>query len=379
MKARVLHVITGLGLGGAEMALLRLLGALRNEFDAEVLSLTTEEPLGAPIRALGVPVRALGRSAGVPDPRLLTGVVSAVRRFRPDLIQTWMYHADLVGGLAGRLTGVPVVWGVHYALARDADLKLLTRVVVWINARLSRRVPRTIVYCADAGRARHESLGYDPTRGLVIPNGLDPTRFRPDPPARLAVRSALGLEPSAPLIGLCARYHPDKDHRTFLRAAAILARARPDVHFVLWGRDVEEANPVLADLVRAGGLSGRVHLLGQRDDSARLHAALDVGALSSVTEALPTAVIEAMACGVPCAVTDVGDAAAIVGGTGRVVPPGDPAALARAWEDLLALSPAERQALGEAARRRVEERYSLEKMAAAYARLYRDIMAGMRA
>lgn len=379
MKARVLHVITGLGLGGAEMALLRLLGALRDEFDAEVLSLTTEDPLGAPIRALGVPVHALGRSAGVPDPRLLTGALAAVRRFRPGLIQTWMYHADLVGGLAGWMTGVPVVWGVHYALARDADLKPLTRAVVWVNARLSRRVPRTIVYCADSGRARHESLGYDPTRGLVIPNGLDPTRFRPDPPARLAVRAALGLEPSAPLIGLCARYHPDKDHRTFLRAAAILARARPDVHFVLWGRDVEEANPVLADLVRAGGLSGRVHLLGQRDDSARLHAALDVGALSSVTEALPTAVIEAMACGVPCAVTDVGDAAAIVGGTGRVVPPGDPAALARAWEDLLALSPAERQALGEAARRRVEERYSLEKMAAAYARLYRDIMAGMRA
>jgi glycosyltransferase involved in cell wall biosynthesis len=375
---KVAHVITGLSMGGAERALTELLPALRaRAIEGDVFVLGEDQPLGEQIRAEGAPVHALHARPGLPNPLLVTRLSSALREYRPDLVQTWLYHGDLVGGLAARRLGVPVVWGIHHTIARRGDLRPATYLVARLNAWLSSRVPERIVCCAQSSRDTHAALGYQQSKMLVIRNGIDADVFRPGPTYRMDVRAELGLLPHTPLIGLCARFDRQKDHETFFRAASILSRSMPEVHYLLWGQDVDSDSEALVQLVAGARLEGQVHLLGLRTDSPRLMAALDLASLSSsYGEASPLVVGEAMACEIPCVVTDVGDSSYIVGDTGRVVPPRQPAALAGAWEGLLRLLPDEREHLGASARQRVVDLFSLERMAEEYAQLYRDIIGG---
>jgi glycosyltransferase involved in cell wall biosynthesis len=314
--------------------------------------------------------------AGRADPRLVTEVRKHILRFHPDLVQTWMYHADLVGGIAAKLSGgPPVVWNIRHTLRRSSEVKRRTLLVARANALLSRWIPEQIICCAEAALESHAALGYARRKMSVIPNGFDLSAFRPDPDDRAEIRAELGLDERTPVIGMCGRFDPQKDHDNFVRAAGILHRALPQAQFVLWGKGVDGENPLFTSWITAQGLEKFIHLLGFRTDSARLDAALDLATLSAAYgEAFPNVIGEAMACGVPCVVTTVGDSASIVGESGRAVPPGDPQALAKAWLDLLNLPRSERLELGQAARRRVAERYDIEKVARRYARLYQDII-----
>jgi len=373
---RLLYIVTGLRIGGAETVLYNLVSNLdRREFEPAVITLGQNGPLGKKIEEAGVSVISLGFHAGVPHPRLIIDLAVAIRRLQPHLIQTWMYHADLVGGLAAYLVGaLPVVWGIRHTLTSVRSLKPVTRAVVGFNALLSHVIPSRIICCAESARESHIRLGFSRKKMLVIPNGFDLVAFRPQPEARLSVRYELGLEDHAILIGLGARFAAEKDHATFVRAAAILSRQMHDVYFILWGKDVDWTNPALTAWINDSGASHRFRLLGIRTDVARLLAALDVYSISSVSEAFPNSVGEAMACGVPCAVTNAGDAAWLVGETGITVPPRNPQALAEAWKRLLVMTPAERAALGMSARQRIETCFSLPVMVAAYSRTYRDIL-----
>jgi glycosyltransferase involved in cell wall biosynthesis len=265
-----------------------------------------------------------------------------------------VHHSDHVVGLTKRTT----LW------------------TVWACSRLSRRLPARVVCCSERSRELYLGKGFAPEKILVIPNGFDTGAYRPDPVARLSVRQELGLDPNTPLIGLVARYHVLKDHTNFLRAAAELARRAADVRFVLCGQGVDASNAELVARVASLGLSSRVLLLGHREDSARVQAALDVATSSSVSEAFPLAVGEAMACGVPCVVTDVGDSARIVGPFGRVVPPRDPRALAAAWLELLVMDAADRGQIGQAARGRVRELFDLDAITRRYEALYTHLATG---
>jgi glycosyltransferase involved in cell wall biosynthesis len=375
---RVTHVITGLGVGGAEMSLLKLLTALdRDQFPANVVSLTGDAPLGERIRSLGIPVTALNLTPGHPDPRLVLHLAACLRNSQPDILETWMYHADLIGGVAARLAGSPpVVWNVRHAFTTLAAFKPGTRLVVRLNAHLSNILPERIIFNSEAGRQSHVALGYAVDKTAIIPNGFDLEAFHPNPQARRQVREAINIFEETPLIGLCARFHPDKDHRTFFRAAAILLEEMPETHFLLWGKDVDENNSQIAAWLESGNMWKNIHLLGQRDDSPRLTAALDLATLSSASEAFPSVIGEAMACEIPCAVTDVGDARMIIGETGRVVEKANPDALAEAWRSLLSLTTEERAALGKRARQRILDHFDLKQTTAAYAQLYRVIIAG---
>jgi glycosyltransferase involved in cell wall biosynthesis len=354
----------------------------RRRFAHTVVSLTNAGGLGPSIAALGVRVHQLGMRRGIPDVRAVWHLARLIRRERPDVLQTWLYHADLLGLVAGRLAGVrPIIWNVRCS---DMDMRRYSwssRLPRWLLSALS-ALPAAVVVNSERGRQAHERLGYRPRRWVVIPNGIDVMRFRPDPDARARLRQELGLPLSARLIGMVARYDPMKDHATFLRAAAELlrnrtTRAKVDLRFVGVGRDVMWDNPNLAALGQDLGLRGHVHLLGERDDVERLLPALDLATLSSLFgEGWPNVVGEAMACGVPCVVTDVGDAGTIVGETGRVVPPGDPSTLARAWAELLALPDGQRQALGAAARERIATHFSLEQVVRKYEDLYEELADG---
>jgi glycosyltransferase involved in cell wall biosynthesis len=373
---RLVHVITGLHVGGAETMLWRLLPALRSSgFAQEVVSLLDPGPVAARIEALGLRCHALGMRRGVPSAAKALRLARLLRRERPDVVQTWMYHADLLGGAAARLAGAPVVWGIHHSTLDARTTRWTTRATVRSCAWLSGAIPARIVCVSRSARALHVAAGYCERKFVVIPNGFDLARFAPDPPARREVRRELGVADGAVLVGLVARVHPQKDHPNLLRAAAILARTRPEVRYVLCGDGTADDRALLA-AIREAGVADRFLLLGRRDDVPRLMGALDVATLpSAFGEAFPLAIGEAMACGVPCAVTDVGDSAELVGDTGRVVPPRDPAALARALGELAEMGPEGRRALGEAARARIEANYSLAQVAARYAEVYRSVAA----
>lgn len=376
---KVAHVITDLAPGGAELLLCRLIRAIdTGRFQSEVICLTDLDDLAGSIRAAGVPVRILGMSRTAPSPWLVARLIRWLRQSNAQVVHTWMYHANLIGGLAARLAGnIPVVWGIHQA---DLDPRWNKRRTLWTAkgcARLSGSLPRRIVFVSHESLRVHAAAGYAAGRMDVIPNGFDLGEFRPDAAARRSVRCELEIPIDAPVIGLASRFHPQKDHDTFIRAAGRLHDTHPDVHFVLCGRGVVRGNRLLAEWIAGAGIGSRCHLLGPRRDTARLFAAMDIATSSSASEAFPLAVGEAMACGTPCVVTDVGDSALIVGDTGRVVAAGDPDALARAWRELINAGPGCRRALGDAARRRVAQHFDLPSVLERYQSIYAELAANV--
>jgi glycosyltransferase involved in cell wall biosynthesis len=378
-RVRCVHVITGLDIGGAEMMLCKLLSRInRAQFDNTVVSLMPIGPVGERIRDTGIQVHSLSmRRGGLPDPQRLWQLWRLLKRLTPDIVQTWLYHADLLGGLAAKLSGpIPVIWGIRGSL----DARLSPRTTVWTAracAALSHWIPRQVVCCSDVARTIHIRMRYAADRMVVIPNGFDLTEFHPAPEARAALRRELGVAECTPLVGLAARFNPQKDHRTFVEAARLLRERMPQTHFVLCGDGVIWANRPLAEWTKAAGVHDACHLLGRLDNMPRFHAALDVGTSSSAYgEGFPNAIGEAMACGVPCAVTDVGDTASLVGQTGRVVPPRDPVALAEAWHELLTMDEESRQALGRTARERIAQQFSLECIVRTYESLYTRVVDG---
>jgi glycosyltransferase involved in cell wall biosynthesis len=370
-RVSVLHLITGLSVGGAEMMLYKVLGGMdRSRFCNRVVSLTDEGPMAARIRSLGVPVEAVGMRRGTVTLGGLSRLTARVRRQRPHILQGWMYHANLAGLVCGRVGGARhILWNIRSANEDLRGRPLMTVLTVKGGAWLSSQ-PEAVLINSEAGRKFHEELGYRPRRWLVIPNGFDVKQFVPDPAARRTVRDELGLGPDAVLVGLVGRYHPVKDQPGFLRAALAVQAQPRDVHFVLAGADVVPGNPALAPVLAGQPAAARVHLLGECKDVPRLMAALDILVSSSVGEGFPNVVGEAMACGVPCVVTDVGDSARIVGEAGMVVPPRDPAALAQAMQKLIDAGPDYRRRLGRAGRKRVEENFSLECVVRRYEELY---------
>jgi glycosyltransferase involved in cell wall biosynthesis len=373
---RVCHIISGLGTGGAETMLYNLAGRMdRTRFEPSVISLIDTGSVGERIERAGVPVRALGMKRGAPSPSGLFHLKKALREWRPDVIQGWMYHGNLAATLGAALAGgtVPLVWGIHHSLYDIARERPLTRTVIRLCARLSGR-PAATVYVSRLSAAQHAEFGFRDRCREIIPNGFDGERFRPDSERRAAIRRELGIGGGQVLIGLIARYHPMKDHGNFLRAAARLAGTRPEARFLLAGTGVEARNGELSGMIETLGLAGRVDLLGERGDVADLMAALDILCMSSSHgEAFPMVVGEAMASGLPCAVTDVGDAGWLVGETGRVVPPKNADALAAALAELVGLGSEGRRTLGMAARRRIQDEFSLERNVEAYQALYEQL------
>jgi glycosyltransferase involved in cell wall biosynthesis len=367
---KILHLITGLETGGAEGTLERLVAGIdRGRFAPVVVSMTDAGRIGHRIENAGIPLETLRMRRGAADPRGLWRLFRVLRRHRPAILQTWLYHADLLG-LAAHALGCAhlLLWNIRCTEAIEAG-------AVRAILRRSSATPHAIVVNSAAGRRYHEHLGYRPKRWEFVPNGFDTAVFKPDPAARQRLRGELGIADEAVVIGMSARYHPMKDHATFLAAAARLAARHPQLVLLLAGAGVDRANPDLAQRIAQHGALPPVRLLGERRDMHEVYPAFDIASLTSAFgEGFPNVLGEAMACGVPCIATDSGDAAAVIGPTGEVVPPRDPAALAAAWERLLLAGPAVRQAQGAAARRRIAEHYGLGAMIRRYEALYRDLI-----
>jgi glycosyltransferase involved in cell wall biosynthesis len=285
-----------------------------------------------------------------------------------------MYHADLLGGLAARMAGInAVIWSIRHTNLSARHNKKSTLLVARACALLSGIIPVRIICAAQASMQSHIQLGYAKDKIDVIFNGLDVERFRPNNEARQTIRSQLGLEEDTPVVGLIARFDIQKGHDTFIKTAAIIHKCLPSVRFVLVGRDINSKNERLMNWIDRCGLSRSFHLLGQRSDVHRVLAAFDVMMLSSVGEGFPNVVAEAMACGVPCVVTNVGDAAHIVGDTGYVCAVNDVHGLADATIAILDLPRSERERLGARARHRIAREFSIEAAVKDYCTAYEQV------
>lgn len=372
-----MHVITGLNSGGAETALCRLLESSRApECEIVVVALGPEGALSGRIRAAGANLIHMNIVARRPDPLFLLRLRRILRKEDPDIVQGWMYHGNLTASLSALGCRRPVVWGVRHSLHDLATEKLATRLAIGLGAFAS-RLADIVIYNSKESARQHEAIGYCTDRTRIIRNGFDTETFRPNEGARARIRAELGITADELVIGHVARWHPTKDHSTLLRAAALHLRTHPRTVFVLIGRGVDSANAQLVSLVRQFGVGANVKLCGYRADVALMNAVFDVATLSSCSESFPNAIGEAMACGVPCVATDVGGVREIIGGCGVVVARGSPEQLSAGWQLLIDMERAERVAIGQRARMRISEQYSLDACTAAYWTLYGKLL-GLR-
>lgn len=368
----ILHIIIGLNDGGAEGVLYRI--CKFDDHDHIVISLTSRGKYGPLLEKLNVPVYTLKFSYNLfLFPFKFFKLWLMIKRFAPSTVQTWMPHADLLGGLAARLAGFrSIVWGVRHTSLDYNKSKKTTLLIVKLLAKLSWWLPSRIAVCAERAIDIHVSLGYNRKIMRYIPNGYDLLDFTPRSKEGRALRLEWGFEPNIPLIGFVGRYDPQKDHTNLLQALSFLRTRNIAIRCVLVGTNVDSDNQELVREIKHFELEETVSLLGRRMDIPAVLSALDVHILpSAYGEAFPNVVAEAMACETPCVVTDVGDAAYIVDDTGWVVPPCDAEALANAIEKAL-----EERQRGKwrqrclFSRKRIQLHFDIKRMVTAYHQLW---------
>lgn len=371
----IVHISTGLEVGGAENILSQLVERLNpEEFYSQVVSLTEMGPMAARIASVGVKVDALEMRA---KGRRIAGFARLrryLRETKPAIVQTWLYHADLIGGFASVGLPTKLVWNLRQSNLHSDTSKGGTRLVAAACAPLSHILPDSIVCGSQSASEVHATMGYSTRKMVVIKNGVDLNRFKPQPQDRIAMRRELGVEDRAILVGMIARFDPQKDHETFVDAASKFSAKHDDVHFVLCGTGINKQNAQLLNWINRGGRAERFHLLGIREDIPVVTAALDLLVSSSAYgEGIANTLLEALACGVPVVATEVGDARDIVGDSGRVVPPGNSECLLEAFEDVL-INILRDDTLSRRARERAEGQFDMDGMVENYERLYRQLL-----
>ena len=368
-RLSVVHVIVDLERGGAERMLERLVSdpTACDLMHQQVVSLGSVGPIGRALREKGVSVHTLEMAGAVDVPLALIRLRRLLKQLQPDVVQTWMYHADLLGGLAASSLSLPVVWGVRTTSLGPGNAKA-TRFVRWISAVLSARIPDAVIFVAEAAKRSHKTVGYASRIMKVIPNGFEIATREQVSAMRETWRSKHGFSATDTVIGWVGRFNPDKDVHSFVRAGAAVMSAEESVKIAMVGRGLDERNEELRRWIQAEQPPQPFLLLGEQSDTTACFCGFDVFALSSRTEAFPNVVAEAMAAGLPCVVTDVGDVRVLVEQTAQVVHAGDvPAMTAELLR--LARNPAHRTSLGQRAWQRISEHFSM----AACARQFHDV------
>lgn len=333
-ELKVTHVIVSLSDGGAQAVLFNLVSK-SPQHQHSVISMSNTGKYGEPLAKLGVPVQALGMKRGALSLSGAFKLFSILRKDKPDVVQTWMYHSDLIGGLAARLAGIKnVVWGIHHSTLDDAGTAKSTKIMVKILSPLSRFLPKKIISCSQEALKVHVDVGYDKDKLVFAANGYDLSRFERKPGHFEGLKGGFSRPEGHVVFATVARWNPQKDQKNLIDACARLKRAGSfKFSCLLVGPAVDADNTVLASHIKEKEVEDCVHLMGSCTDVPALMNAIDFHVLpSSFGEAFPNVVAEAMSCSTPCIVTDVGDAASMVSTHGWVVPPRDSAALAIAIE-----------------------------------------------
>lgn len=367
---RVLHIITSLNNGGAEAVLYRL---CTNDTAAHhsVISMMDMGKYGRLLQQAGIPVCCLDMPQGKLTLSGLKKLYQLLKLKNFDIVQTWMYHADLIGGVLARLIGVKTVfWGIRHSSLEKGASKKSTIFIAKLCAVLSKVIPKRIICCADAALKVHAAIGYDRSKLNVIYNGYQLERFSVNPSAGDVVRQQLAINETTKVFGMVGRFDPQKDHANLFASLSIFNQRSVDFVCLLVGTGMVDSNIELMSMLKAKDLVSNIKLLGQRSDIPEVMNALDLHILSSsFGEGFPNVVAEAMACGTPCVTTDVGDAALIVGETGWISPPRNSEAMAELIQQAITEQQTNQddwQSRRRACRRRIEENFGMETMIRKY-------------
>ena len=370
----VVHVINSLDDGGAEGALFRLCTNDTNNRHV-VISLLDLGKYGPLLKQNNVTVYAIDFGKKKKFVSGFFGLYKLMKKYKPDVVQTWMPHSDLLGGVAARLSGVKkVFWGIRHSDLQAGKTKNRTILISKILPLLSHVIPLCVASCADEAINIHVKAGYPKHKMRLIPNGYDFNFLKNKKNDALKLRADFGLRADSILIGAVGRFDPQKDHVNLIRALSSIRQRGYEFTFLLVGSGLVNNNRNLVDQLVEYGIRDITHLLGQRIDVPTIMSALDLHILASAFgEAFPNVVAEAMACETPCVVTDVGDAALIVGNIGWVVPPGDSEALANAVEKAFKKRSQEGwPQFCHSARERVRTCFGIEEMVSSYNNMWRE-------
>ena len=360
LPPRVMFLVRSFDRGGAERQLVTLLlGLQRRGWPVSVACFYAGGPLQADLDVVGVPVFDLRKHGRWDVLGFLWRLGRQVRKTRPTILHGYLPVPNVLAVLLRFLNpGMKVVWGVRASNMDLSRYDLLSRFSYGFESRCSRWAD-LVISNSEAGAQTRIAQGFPAATMRVIPNGIDTERFRFDAAGRERLRQEWGVSDTAVLVGLVGRLDPMKDHSTFLKAAALLSSRNPIWHFVCVGDGPVGYREELVALAAELGLEERLSWAGSRDDMAAVYSALDIASSSSYGEGFSNVVAEAMACGRPCVVTDVGDSARIVGNTGIVVPPRDPPALAAGIERLQVRLETEDETLRKAACVRIKQEFGM--------------------
>jgi glycosyltransferase involved in cell wall biosynthesis len=363
---KIAFLLRSLDYGGAERQAVTLATAFRERgHSVTVIVFYPEGPLEAELHDNRVRVRVLRKRGRWDIASFLTRLHAVLREERPDVLHGFLAVPNIVATtIRPAFPGMKVVWGERGSKRDLSHYDWLSRFSTDL-ARVMSRFPDLLILNSRAGFEHAVQKGYPRDKMVVIPNGIDTVRFVPDPAARDRLRRDWNVKDEARLIGLVGRLDPVKGHRTFLAAAALLARARDDVRFVSVGNGNPDYAHAMQELARALGVAERVSWVGAHKDVTAVYNALDVVCSSSDSEGFPNVIGEAMACGVPCVATDVGDSAWIVGDSRFIAPPADPAKLADCITTALATVARDGVNVRRALQNRIQSNFSVEHLTSA--------------
>ncbi len=369
---KIVHIITGLNNGGAETMLYKLLQNIdASEYQCFVVSMLDKGVMGKKIESLGISVLPLNMNKKY---NILTAFFKTRKLCKDaEMIQSWMYHANLWAFFSSLGLHKKIIWGIRRGeLSPSTDKKttlFTAKVGAWISHRIS-----TIVYCAENSKKFHEEkYCYAEKNSVVIPNGFELEKYKRSETSRAMIRNQLGIDDEKIVIALVGRYHVVKGHKNFCKALGLLAgKTKKEIHILFVGYGNTKTNSELMALIRENYLESRVSCMGARDDIPDLLSATDFLVSASYTEAFSNVIGEAMSCEVPCVVTDVGDSAGIVGNTGIVVPNNEPTVLANGIMEMISKDKAEREMLGKKARTRIQELFEIKVVSSKYEKLYKE-------
>ncbi len=357
---KILFITTGLNTGGAEIALLKIVSGLKVSNHIEVISLRGKGDIGPKLEDLGIKVTALSLSKNPISFFKLLKLHKMIKAFNPDIVQTWMYHADLIGGIFAKLAGIKnIVWGIRNSDLSPKRVSKLTILTARACARLSKIIPSKIVSNSQQALDEHAKFGYQSEKFYLLPNGFNLSVYFKDEEKRKKIRQELSISNADKVVGMIGRFDPQKNHLGFLNCALMILEQDPNIKFVLAGEGINLENQALREAIPYY-LRANFLLLGLRTDMPELLNAIDLLALPSFGEAFPNILGEAMACETPCVCTNTGDCANIIGDTAQIVPIGDMRAMANKLIDYFNLDQADFDKLGVKARSRIKENFDID-------------------
>ena len=369
-QMKIVHIINGLGDGGAEKTLFKI---CKYDLDNKhiVISLKHPEKYFFLLKNLGIQVLSL--NANFFSIHKFFYLIKLLKMLKPDIVQTWLVHSDLIGSIAARLAGIKkIIWNIRYSNFEIGKAKSITIFMIKLLSKLSFLIPKSIVIVSKKAKKIYEIEGYDSKKLKFIPNGYNLSILKINKIKKIRFKKELNVKKNIPLIGNVARYDPKKDHSNLLNALSILRSKKIIFFCILVGSNINKTNQRLVSEIKKLKLSKYVKLLGKKDNVLEIMNGLDLYVQSSsYGEGFPNVIAESMACGTPCVMTDVGDAAYIVGKTGFVVPPNNSIKLAKAIEKAInELSTKKWNYRINKARTRIQEKFDITKMIRSYNKLW---------